>query len=81
METARDNVKSKLDCYQCGRICLAVLRNGGVARISEIAERTGYSTKLVAIHVNHLLDSGQLQAAGKGSWKLEDNVCSEKLAQ
>ncbi len=69
-------------CYRCGRICLAVLRNGGIAGSSEITEKTGYSTKAIAIHVKHLLDSGQLQVAGSGGgWKLVGNVHSERLAQ
>ena len=73
-------MKSKLDCYQCGRICLAVLRNGGIARANEIEERTGYSGKFVSLHIRHLLDSGQLQAAGDGKWTLKGNDTSEQLA-
>jgi len=49
--------------------------------MNEIAERTGYSGKLIAVHVRHLLDSGQLQVAGEGCWKLVNNVGSEKLFQ
>lgn len=65
-------------CRGCGQICLAVLRNGGVARIGEIKTRTGLSDRQVTTHIGHLLDSGQLQAAGDCKWKLIENIVSER---
>jgi len=58
------------ECMKCGLICLAVLRSRGNARIEMIAEKTGYSDRLIATHIEHLLDSGLIQATGDGGWKL-----------
>jgi len=65
-------------CNGCGRISLAVLRNGGIAGIEEIAAMTGYSVSRARAHIEHLMDSGQMTVAGGGRWRLIGVVTSEK---
>jgi hypothetical protein len=66
------------DCVGCGRICLALLGTDGTAAIEEIATKTDYSVDLVRVHIEHLLDSGRMQAAGDSKWRLMGVVKSEK---
>src|SRR5438876_301400 len=54
------------ECYACGRIYLAILKNGGVASIDEIVALTVYSSKTARRHLRHLLDSGDVEAVPNG---------------
>lgn len=67
------------DCSECDRICIFILRNGGIARVEEIAEGTGYTREMMTVHIIHLLDNGQLQVAGDGRWRLVVDVASERF--
>ncbi len=60
----------KLDCYSCGRIYIAMLRSGRVARIKDIVLRTTYSQKMVRFHLNHLAGAKLVEDLGGRGWAL-----------
>ena len=59
-------------CERCGRVYLAILRNGGCGWLQEISRDARMSRVTVKRHLEHLLSLGLVVKDGNGIYWIRD---------